>query len=134
MLLGLALFVHATTTEASTATDTATGGDHVIFINERQAAVITTANTLGHLQERKQWLLLLQNASTATDYICQTLQIILTVPQLAAHPSEEQGVWLNSFNLAAGLIALSQIPTKKWLQASLQEIEDAITRLQTAGS
>jgi hypothetical protein len=136
MLLCFAALVHATDASSTPASPVieSPAGDRTVFIDDRQAAIITAANVLGKLQERQQWLIFLQNASTVTDYICQTMQIVLTIPQLAGHPSEEQGVWLNSFNLAAGIIALSQIPTKKWLHARLTEIQEEIARLQTANS
>ena len=134
----LSLFVHflcaidiasSQTVQTESPTD-----DRVIFVDQRQANIITATNALAQLQEIKRWLICLQTISTVTDYICQTTQIVLTVPQLAAHPSEIQGIWLNSFNLAAGIIAIAQIPTKKWIKTRLTETENAIAQIQTEQS
>lgn len=106
--------------------------DHVTSVVQIQTDEAPTplVNFLSQLYARKQRLHYLQTASTITDYTCQFTQIALTIPQLTSNPSENTGIWLNSFNLAAGIIALSQIPIKKWLQSRAAETEDEIARLQ----
>jgi hypothetical protein len=83
---------------------------------------------LAQLKEKYRRLCLLQTVSTITDYTCQFTQIALTLPQVIGHPSEEAGTWLNGFNLAAGIIAISQIPTKKWIQSRLAETAQTISK------
>lgn len=105
--------------------------DQTTFVIQMQTdePPITFVDPLIKLQTKERYLRWLQTASTITDYTCQFTQVALTIPQLAFSPSENTGVWLNSFNLAAGIIAISQIPTKKWIQSHLEKTRQAIAQL-----
>ena len=106
--------------------------DQVIFTEQGPAETIPSQADIALVQwqEYRQHLYHLQLLSTVADYTCQLSQIALTIPQLTSHLSEETGIWLNSFNLSAGIIAIAQIPLKKWIDSRLTQTEQVIARLQ----